>query len=319
VNLIVQPEAAKAPVFRAIQKSRERVDIAIFRCDRAKIEKALASAVQRGVRVRVLVAHTNSGGENRLRKLEQRLLEAGATVARTGSDFVRYHGKFMLADDTLHLFGFNFTKVDTVKSRSFGLSTRDATSVREAAALFEADCARQPYVPRRTRLVVSPENAREQLAAFIKGARRQLLVYDVGIQDPVMAKLLKERAAAGIDIRVLGKFKGSGEIAVRALKPLRLHVRAIIRDASRAFVGSQSLKRLELDQRREVGVLITNPTVARTLHDIFEADWADSASAKDDKAETHDKTTDGKNVKERLRERRLRALALVKRQQTSAA
>ena len=109
MNLIVQPEAGLSPVVRAIQRAKRTVDIAIFRTDREEIEKALGAAVQRGVKVRVLVAHTNRGGENRLRKLEQRLLEAGVTVSRTGDDFVRYHGKFLVADDTLHLFGFNFT------------------------------------------------------------------------------------------------------------------------------------------------------------------------------------------------------------------
>ena len=44
--------------------------------------------------------------------------------------------------------------------------------------LFEADFERQPYVPGYDRFVVSPENARERLAAFIKGARKQLLIYD---------------------------------------------------------------------------------------------------------------------------------------------
>ncbi len=101
MNLIIQPEAGLSPVVRAIQKAKHTVDIAIFRTDREEIEKALGAAVQRGVKVRVLVAHTNKGGETRLRKLEQRLLEAGATVARTGDDFIRYHGKFMVADDTL--------------------------------------------------------------------------------------------------------------------------------------------------------------------------------------------------------------------------
>ena len=37
------------------------------------------------------------------------------------------------------------------------------------------------------------------------------------------------------------------------MKPVRLHVRAIIRDGTRAFVGSQSLRKEELDSRREVG------------------------------------------------------------------
>ena len=279
MNLIVQPEAGLAPVVRAIKRARRNVDIAIFRTDREEIEKALGAAVQRGVKVRVLVAHTNSGGENRLRKLEQRLLEAGATVTRTGDDFVRYHGKFMVADDTLHLFGFNFTKVDTIKSRSFGVSTRDKSAVREALALFDADCTRQPFVPKRTHLVVSPENSREALTAFIKGARRQLLIYDVNVQDRTLIKLLEQQASAGVDVRVIGKCKGGKGISVRPLRSMRLHVRAMVRDGARAFVGSQSLRRLELDQRREVGVLINNGVVARQIRDTFEADWTESESA----------------------------------------
>jgi phosphatidylserine/phosphatidylglycerophosphate/cardiolipin synthase-like enzyme len=279
MNLIVQPEAGLAPVVRAIKRARRNVDIAVFRADREEIEKALGAAVQRGVKVRVLVAHTNSGGENRLRKLEQRLLEAGATVTRTGDDFVRYHGKFMVADDTLHLFGFNFTKVDTIKSRSFGVSTRDKSAVREALALFDADCTRQPFVPKRTHLVVSPENSREALTAFIKGARRQLLIYDVNVQDRTLIKLLEQQASAGVDVRVIGKCKGGKGISVRPLRSMRLHVRAMVRDGARAFVGSQSLRRLELDQRREVGVVITNGVVARQIRDTFEADWTESESA----------------------------------------
>jgi phosphatidylserine/phosphatidylglycerophosphate/cardiolipin synthase-like enzyme len=279
VNLIIQPEAGLAPVVRAIHKAKRAIDIAIFRLDQSEIEKALGAAVQRGVKVRVLVAHTNRGGEARLRKLEQRLLEAGATVTRTGDDFPRYHGKFMAADDTLHIFGFNFTKVDALKSRSFGVSTRDASAVREARAVFEADSSRQPYVPKRTTLVISPENARETLAAFVKGAKKQLLIYDVNLQDPVFVKMLEAHTAAGVDVRVIGKCKGAKKLDVRPLKSLRLHVRAIIRDGARAFVGSQSLRRIELDRRREVGVLINNGAVARQIRDIFEADWAEADAA----------------------------------------
>ena len=286
MNLIIQPEAGLAPVVKAIKRARRTVDIAIFRIDREEIEKALGAAVQRGVRVRVLVAHTNRGGEGRLRKFEQRMLEAGVTVTRTGDEFVRYHGKYMIVDDTLHLFAFNLTAADTTRSRSFGVSTRDTSAVREALTLFEADCSRQSFVPKRSPVVVSPETAREMLTDFVKGAKRQLLIYDVNIQDPAFVKLLKAKAADGVDVRVIGKFKGAGEaIGVRPLKSLRLHARTIIRDGSRAFVGSQSLRRPELNQRREVGVVITNNAVARKLRDIFEADWLESAASKGEKKE----------------------------------
>ena len=54
---------------------------------------------------------------------------------------------------------------------------------------------------------------------------------------------------------------------------MRLHARVIVRDGSRAFIGSQSLRRPELEQRREVGILISNPSVARKMREVFEQDW----------------------------------------------
>lgn len=278
MKLIVQPDAGVRPLVEAIQRARRSVSICIFRFDRAEIELALEHAVVRGVRVRALIAHTNSGGENRLRKLEQRLLAAGVTVARTADELLRYHGKFMVADETLHVFGFNFTKLDLDKSRSFGIATRDRKTVQEALKLFEADCGRQPYSPSRSNLVISPETAREMLATFIRGARRELVIYDAKVQDPAMIRLLKERAAKGVRVRILGGLKGpDGPIEVRPLKGMRLHVRAIIRDGTRAFVGSQSLRKIELEKRREVGVLISNPTLTRQFMQVFETDWEQSA------------------------------------------
>ena len=49
---------------------------------------------------------------------------------------------------------------------------------------------------------------------------------------------------------------------------------AIVRDGVRAFVGSQSLRKVELDARREVGVIVRDPKVTRRIAAVFEADWA---------------------------------------------
>ena len=265
------------PIVTAIRSARKKIDIFIFRSDRDEIEQALAQAVQRGVTVRALIAHTNRGGAARLRKLEQRLLASGVLVSRTSDDLARYHAKYMIADSVLHLFGFNFTKLDIDKSRSFAIATRDGRAVQEAARLFESDVLRQPYTPGASNLVISPDNARETLAAFIRGARHELAIYDAKVTDPAMIKLLKERAARGVAVRVLGGVKGKeGGIDTRP-PGLRMHVRAIVRDGTRAFVGSQSLRKEELDERREVGLIITNPTVARKILQVFESDWALSA------------------------------------------
>jgi cardiolipin synthase len=278
VKLIVQPEAGVVPIVKAIRSAKKTIDIFIFRFDRDEIEKALAAAVQRGVVVRALIAHTNRGGEARLRKLEQRLLAAGVLVSRSADDLLRYHAKFMVADSVLYLFGFNFTKLDIDKSRSFAISTREANTVAEALKLFEADVTRQTYSPGKSHLVVSPENARVMLSAFISGAKNELAIYDAKVVDPSIIKLLKERAAKGVKIRVLGCMKGSDPaIKERRLAGLRLHVRAIVRDGTHAFVGSQSLRKDELENRREVGLIIKNPAVAKKILQVFESDWEDSA------------------------------------------
>jgi cardiolipin synthase len=283
VHLIIQPDAGVAPLLKAIAGARRRIDICIFRFDQLEIERALADAVQkRGVVVRALIAHTNKGGEAKLRKLEQRLLAAGLSVTRTDDQLLRYHGKYLVVDDVLHVFGFNFTKLDIAKSRSFGIATRDKRTVQEAVRLFEADMARNPYQPTRSNLVVSPATSRAMLTAFIKGARKELAIYDEKITDPAFIKLLKDLAARGVRVRVLGKLKGpDGAVEERSFKAGRLHVRAIIRDGTRAFVGSQSLRKLELEKRREVGLFISNTAVTRKLMQVFEADWAASAKPDD--------------------------------------
>ena len=60
----------------------------------------------------------------------------------------------------------------------------------------------------------------------------------------------------------------------RKCRDLRLHVRAMVRDGDTAFVGSQSLRALELDARREVGLIVRDADVVKRLQEIFEADWA---------------------------------------------
>jgi phosphatidylserine/phosphatidylglycerophosphate/cardiolipin synthase-like enzyme len=275
VKLIIQPDDGAAPVIKAIDKAKKTIDIVIFRFDRADIERAIHAAVERGVVVRALIAHTNKGGEKNLRKLELRLLEAGATVARTADDLTRYHGKMMIVDNTtLHVYGFNYTKLDIDKSRSFGIVTRDRRVVHEAMKLFEADALRQSYTPSHRRLVVSPENSRALLTEFIRGAKQQLLIYDAQVSDNAIQKVLQERADAGVEIRILGTLEKSlNGVKVRELSDLRLHVRAIVRDAREAFIGSQSLRRLELEGRREVGLIIKNGGIVRRIQAVFEADW----------------------------------------------
>jgi cardiolipin synthase A/B len=275
LRLLVQPGESARALIQGIDTAKKSVEIVIFRFDRRDIERALKSAVSRGVFTHALIAHTNSGGEEHLRRLETRLLEAGGTVARTADDLLRYHYKMIIIDRrVLYLLAFNFTYLDIERSRTFGVITRNRKFVQEAIKLFEADTRRQPYAPGLPDFLVSPTNARKQLCSFISNAKKQLLIYDLKISDRSMIRLLENRARSGVDVRIIGRLtRRNASLPVRKLRGMRLHVRTMIKDGRHAFIGSQSLRQVELDNRREVGIIFRDPKVVSRLIHIFEDDW----------------------------------------------
>lgn len=276
MKLLSQPDEGSSQLLKILGEAKKSIEIVIFRFDRRDLENALKDAMSRGVFVHALIAHTNRGGEAHLRKLEMRLLEAGGTVARTADDLLRYHYKMIIIDRrVLCLLAFNFTYLDMEHSRSFGVITQNWRLVQEAVRLFEADTRRQPYTPGYSSFLVSPVNARKELSLFIHGARKQLLIYDPRVGDRTMIRLLEERAKAGVDVRILGRVSGNSKrLAVRKLAGMRLHTRTILRDGRAAFVGSQSLRKVELDNRREVGIVFHDLKVVPRLVKTFEEDWA---------------------------------------------
>jgi cardiolipin synthase A/B len=282
VKLLTQPGDGVNPLVNAINSAATTVDIAIFRFDRKEVERALINAVNRGVQVRALIACTNRGGEKRLRDLETRLLGAGVMVARTADDLVRYHAKYVIIDHReLFLLAFNFTYLDIEQSRSFAIITKNKAVVDEISSLFEMDMKRQPYTAGLDWLVVSPTNARAALAKFIKGAKKELYIYDPNISDPEMIRALEERRKNGVEVRVLGRLtRHSDEIEVAKLHNMRLHTRLILRDGSHAFIGSQSLRRVELDRRREVGMIFDDEPIIASILNTFLADWKSAQEGK---------------------------------------
>ena len=91
---------------------------------------------------------------------------------------------------------------------------------------------------------MSPINARKQLTAFLKGAKKELLIYDPEISDPAMMRLIESRIKAGVDVRIIGSHRrqernltGAENFPASGCIPA-----SIVRDGKQAFVGSQSLR-----------------------------------------------------------------------------
>jgi len=118
------------------------------------------------------------------------------------------------------------------------------------------------------------------------------------VSHPAIVKLLVERARAGVDVKIIGKLgskKHKDDLAVEKYPGKRLHVRAIVRDSRRAFVGSQSLRKLELEKRREIGVIVHDRRVVRQMQRVFEEDWAETDTGRKQAKKAEKREKDGKD------------------------
>ena len=276
-RLLVQPDDGAAPLLDVMRSARRSLDLYVFRLDHRGVADALKEAAARGVAVRALVAHTRRGGEDGLRELEKRLRRMRIAVSRSDDDLQRYHGKMAIVDGRrLVVLGYNFTRRDIDHSRSFGLMIDDGRAVEEARQMFEADFARRAYVPEHGALVVSPYNSRAVLARMIQQARKQLLIYDKRLSDEAMLRLIEKRAKGGVEVRIIGRTARPLKNVAVAPFAGRMHVRAIIQDGRRLFVGSQSLRRMELENRREIGAVVSTAAEVRLALAVFKRDWVAS-------------------------------------------
>jgi phosphatidylserine/phosphatidylglycerophosphate/cardiolipin synthase-like enzyme len=277
MHVIIQPRDGIEPLLEGIREAQRSIEIIIYRLDRLEIELALIEAASRGVSVHALVSYTNKEDLKEIKKLEKRLASCGVKVKRTAEHLVRYHSKMMIIDRArLFLLTFNFSFLDIHHSRSFGIITDDPVLVEEAVHIFEVDAEQTKRQPEIGHFVVSPVNARQKLSEFIAGAEKQLLIYDGKLSDARMIGLLENRARAGVDIKVIGDMsKRVKGVQVRKMPLIRLHVQAIIRDGRSVFFGSQSLRKVELDERREVGLITDDAEAVNSFFIIFEMDWGD--------------------------------------------
>jgi len=89
-----------------------------------------------------------------------------------------------------------------------------------------------------------------------------------------MIRILSGKSKAGVDVKILGR---AAKLPARKLPHIRLHARVIVRDGVDVSIGSQSLRSLELDGRREVGLIIHDMRSARRISKTFLEDWQISA------------------------------------------
>ncbi len=173
--------------------------------------------------------------------------------------------------------------------RNYGLVTRDPDDVADAQAIFNMDWAAgggesvQVADLACTRLIVSPNNAKQRIVDFIKSAKTKLDVEAMYVAEDTVRMAIGAAKQRGVTVRVIletgsdnaetrSYFTGLG-IPVHAPGNFFLHAKLLIADGV-AFVGSENFSLTALTKNRELGAMVFEPAAAAVIQQQFDADWA---------------------------------------------
>jgi len=264
-EIILAIDQRRDAFIRIIRSARRRLLISLFRCTDFAVMDAIADALQRKVEVRLLMTPRARGWEKRLKELGAYLESMGAQVHPYADPVVKYHAKYVVADNGPALIGsVNLTAKCFGATCDFILVTHDPEVVGGLQKLFETDWlaphSQFPAAGISQRLIVGPDRARAQYTGLLKSATRSIHLIDHKMNDPSIGALLKAKKAEGVEVRSLS----AGQLG--GLLP---HGKLLIVDGKTAAFGSMALSALSLDFRREVAVIVHDPRCVGKLKKFF--------------------------------------------------
>jgi cardiolipin synthase A/B len=284
VEVVATPEAGEAPYVDVLETAQTSIDVSIYLMGQGGILDQLEAKAQAGVAVRVILDEYKRDTNQ---QYYDRLVAAGADVHWSDPAFDYFHAKYFIVDgETAVMSTGNYSRYWSIdRERNFVATDRDPADLADLIELFAADWAGDEPDLSCTRMVVSPVNARERILALIEGAQSTLVVESMQFADWDVRNAVRARVQAGVAVRVLladpGWIDANADAAVYLQDlgvPVRhiphLHAKAIVADGSAAYVGSENLSYTSLEDNREVGVILVEPSSIEPLVSTFEQDWA---------------------------------------------
>ena len=249
-------------ILDVIERARRRISLSMFRCNDEAILSALARAASRGIVVDVLMTPRAKGGRRPLEQLRTVLHQAGASVHEYANLVVKYHAKYLIADDgPAVVASLNFTRKCFERTCDALVVTHDPEIVSGLQRLMAADRDGQPMPDGLSqRLIVGPEGARPRFKALIEEAQSSIRLIDSKLSDPDLFRRLEARRANGVTVEMLDSKRVGG---------LKSHGKIMCIDDRLAVVGSVALSAPSLDLRREVAITVDDPNAVAEIRHVF--------------------------------------------------
>ncbi len=294
-TLVVEPDDGKTLVLSTIAGARKNITLTIYEITDPDFVAALIAAQNRSVAIRVLYNNASFASMNETNPnfgAVANLSRAGIQTEPASPVFTVTHQKTLTTDGTASLImTFNLEPGYFATTRDFGILTTNLTEVREVANAFEADWAYRNITPVVPTLVWSPVNSREKILGVINHATKTLDVYNEEINDKESINALVAASKRGVAVRVIAadldgtpnknapalKTLNANGAQAKSIASLYIHAKMVLADYGTpeqlAFLGSENLGTVSLNQNRELGILVAEKPILDRLESIFNSDW----------------------------------------------
>ncbi len=296
VKVFVEPDTGNQLIVNAIAEAQASVWVEMYLLTDHSIINALENAAHRGLDVRVMLESHPYESSSPAQTLD-RLRAAGVKAQEASPDFAVTHEKCMIIDGkVVYIMTANFTRsalggTSSVTNREYGIIDTNQQDIQATQNIFNADWNRTTAQFDDPNLVVSPVNARNDFTALINNAHSMLQIEAEEMQDSDIEQALVNAAQRGVKVQIILPSPGGsasdsnssgistikqGDVVVKEDTHLYMHAKIIVVDGHTAFVGSENISTASLERNRELGIIVSDPTVLNTLQQTFQQDWSDS-------------------------------------------
>jgi cardiolipin synthase len=284
------------PIAEAIESAKGSLDIKMFLFTEPDLVNAVIAVHRRGVRTRIMLNPARRTGESENTETVKLLSCAGIEVRDTPPQFPVSHEKSMVVDGSLaFVASMNWAVKNFTETRDYAVVTTVKEEVEEVIDCFNADWDRSEFDSgANAHLVWCPGNGRRRIAHLIDKAKHYLYLQNERYQDMTIIEHLVRAKRRGVRVRVMSlaphslkekklfegvnglRFMDDVGIKIHRLKGLHLHAKMMLADGKRAIVGSMNIAPGSFDERRELGIEVTDESIIKTLERTFDQDWENS-------------------------------------------
>ena len=290
-TLITLPDQTLTPIDDLLRSAKHSIDMTMYELVDTQAQQILADQAAAGLTVRVLLDQNRERANN---AATFTFLQAhGVEVTWASPQYAATHQKTITMDRaTAAIMTLNLTSRYYSTSRDFALVTTDPATIASIETTFTADLVAASITPpTATGLVWSPTNATSSLVNLIASARHTLAVENEEMADPAITSALTTAAGRGVAVHITMSANPAYNAAFETLTaagvqirtyaqtaPLYIHAKIILADvgqpAGRAFLGSENFSTYSLTKNRELGILLTDPTILQSLAATLSRDFS---------------------------------------------